>query len=62
MEILNIRQGTALGKLVPADPAPAGLGPEDLSASLSDSGLCLSIKVFKAHGTSNANILLNNLC
>lgn len=62
MEILKISLGTVLGKAVPADPAPAGLRPGDLSASLSHSGLCLSTKVFIAHGTSNANILLSNFC
>lgn len=34
MEILKITLGTVLGKPVPADPAPAGLGPGDLKRLL----------------------------
>lgn len=34
MEIVKIRLGTVLEKPVPADPAPAGLGPGDLERLL----------------------------
>lgn len=34
MEILKIRLGTVLGEPVPADPAPAALGPGDLKRLL----------------------------